>query len=327
MQGALGSDHTVSSAESSAAECSTAAAAPHAVAPVAPESSVAPLPPSAAQTSLGGTVEVKITDPWLWQRRIDGGESGTIFIWGANLLNYATPVGLEIGGAGMAGRSGPTRGIAREFYVGMPTSMIGTSRDQQGVDVMSRAIDETVELIMRLLKSGRYSSVELPANVPYAGAGPIGSDTGLGRGLADRQNGVYHPQILHHIGSAITRISSLAAPNSSASAASTNALQLGAATGASAAPSASPPPSMAAESKCAGVGRLSLAETPAVEVPAAKPPVARQSSFDAAVATPLSTAKAHSDDADGSSGGSSNDSSRRQRPQASWGHDVENDRC
>ena len=219
VTGALGEDHVVgregplaSSTEPAAASTATSALP----APPIGRAGSAPTGPAS-----GSCVDVKLTDPFSWRQRIDSGERGVIFVWGANMDNYARPEGEVIGGSSMAGPEGPTRGIAREFYVGMPTSKVGLSSMPQ-LDQMLACIDATVDTVAELLKSGKYVSVEFPADVTHAGARQAGVfsgasptssfTTGLGRGLGARQNGPYQPMILDRIDAAVEKIRKLPAP-------------------------------------------------------------------------------------------------------------------
>lgn len=48
-------------------------------------------------------------------------DKNTFYLWGANQSNYDLKQGDNLGGAGLAGSNGPTRGYAHDHYIGIDT--------------------------------------------------------------------------------------------------------------------------------------------------------------------------------------------------------------
>lgn len=110
------------------------------------------------------------TNSWNWNNRINEYwyRHHTIFLWGANLDNMTLNEnygehsdGKDLEGGGMAGRSGPTGGVSRRNYIGIPTTMYGSNREEV-LDVILNNIEATVAMVQRKIRNDGVRRVEIP---------------------------------------------------------------------------------------------------------------------------------------------------------------------
>lgn len=127
-----------------------------------------------------------------WKREIEACDdaclAGKIYVWGANLRNMEVPEGRpleEPACSGMASAAGPTAGVARRWYVGVPMT---TKRGAASLEDVLKGIDQAFTRIDALLEEG-FETVIFP--IIQAGAnGEDEPDTALGKAAAAKQNTV-----------------------------------------------------------------------------------------------------------------------------------------
>eukprot|EP00040_Diaphanoeca_grandis_P023169 m.125662 g.125662 ORF g.125662 m.125662 type:complete len:183 (+) comp29144_c2_seq1:187-735(+) len=166
---------------------------------------------------------IEYSDPFKWQSRIKQQHDQTcIYVWGANTRNMEVSDGHVLGGSGMASRKGPTLGIARPWYVGVPTTAKGLKRLGwcRGAKLtfadLRAAIDRAFDRVDKLLLTGYYTTVVIPSDTQSTRTStPTDENSpdtgGLGKGVALRQNTTAeHEYIQKCIGLRIERLKSRA---------------------------------------------------------------------------------------------------------------------
>ena len=126
------------------------------------------------------------TNPFHWKRDYNTHvlpPEGMLFVWGANMNNWlfsGKKEGDSLAGGGMASIRGPTNGLCRPFYIGVPTTILGT---HGCYDCVLTAIDLAFDHMKQQLKDGTCHTIVFPKEKTTP------SKTSLGLGFARQQNG------------------------------------------------------------------------------------------------------------------------------------------
>ena len=126
----------------------------------------------------------------------DADVTNTIWIWAANLDNYNLQDGALLNGAGMAGTNGPTKGISKYYYVGIPTTLHGIKTDKE----YSKLKKKILEVVYTINKRKNLKYIIIPRGKSNC------SDLGRGIAVKEKQNGKYQDRIHKTLDNAIDLI-------------------------------------------------------------------------------------------------------------------------